>query len=58
MPARTRWRAKRARPDKLRGTTIRKETPLGTMFLNITEDDRGQPFGVRECAHRFLLDEL
>ena len=39
-------RAKRARPDKLRGTTIRKETPLGTMFLNITEDDRGQPFEV------------
>ncbi|MEJ7809703.1 MAG: vitamin B12-dependent ribonucleotide reductase [Gemmatimonadaceae bacterium] len=39
-------RAKRARPDKLRGTTIRKETPLGTMFVNITEDDRGQPFEV------------
>src|SRR5919199_1714463 len=39
-------RMKRARPDKLRGTTIRKETPLGTMFVNITEDDRGQPFEV------------
>jgi ribonucleoside-diphosphate reductase alpha chain len=39
-------RAKRSRPDKLRGTTIRKETPLGTMFVNITEDDRGQPFEV------------
>jgi len=39
-------RAKRARPDKLRGTTLRKETPLGTMFVNITEDDRGQPFEV------------
>jgi ribonucleoside-diphosphate reductase alpha chain len=39
-------RAKRARPDKLRGTTIRKETPLGVMFVNITEDDRGQPFEV------------
>src|SRR5205823_3486534 len=39
-------RAKRARPDKLRGTTIRKETPLGTMFVNITEDDKGQPFEV------------
>ncbi len=39
-------RQKRARPDKLRGTTIRKETPLGTMFVNITEDDRGQPFEV------------
>ncbi|MFL5576837.1 MAG: response regulator SirA, partial [Gemmatimonadaceae bacterium] len=39
-------RAKRARPDKLRGTTIRKETPLGTMFVNITEDDKSQPFEV------------
>ncbi len=39
-------RQKRARPEKLRGTTIRKETPLGTMFVNITEDDRGQPFEV------------
>ena len=39
-------RAKRARPDKLRGTTIRKDTPLGTMFVNITEDDKGQPFEV------------
>ena len=39
-------RAKRARPDKLRGTTIRKETPLGVMFVNINEDDRGQPFEV------------
>jgi ribonucleoside-diphosphate reductase alpha chain len=37
-------RAKRARPDKLRGTTIRKETPLGTLFVNITEDEKGQPF--------------
>src|SRR5688500_16229333 len=39
-------RAKRARPDKLRGVTERIETPLGTMFVNITEDDRGQPFEV------------
>ena len=39
-------RAKRARPDTLRGITTRIETPLGTMFLNITEDDRGQPFEV------------
>ena len=30
----------------LRGTTIRKETPLGTMFVNITEDDKSQPFEV------------
>ena len=39
-------RAKRARPDKLRGTTTRYETPLGIMFVNITEDERGQPFEV------------
>ncbi|HEU5174794.1 MAG TPA: vitamin B12-dependent ribonucleotide reductase, partial [Gemmatimonadaceae bacterium] len=39
-------RAKRARPDMLRGTTYRMETPLGTMFTNITEDDKGQPFEV------------
>jgi ribonucleoside-diphosphate reductase alpha chain len=39
-------RAKRSRPDRLRGTTIRKETPLGVMFVNITEDDKGQPFEV------------
>ena len=39
-------RAKRSRPDVLRGTTIRKETPLGVMFVNVTEDDRGQPFEV------------
>jgi ribonucleoside-diphosphate reductase alpha chain len=39
-------RQKRARPDKLRGTSTRKETPLGTMFVHITEDDRGQPFEV------------
>src|SRR5215218_143255 len=39
-------RQKRSRPDKLRGTSIRKETPLGTMFVHVTEDDRGQPFEV------------
>jgi ribonucleoside-diphosphate reductase alpha chain len=39
-------RAKRSRPDLLRGTTIRKETPLGVMFVNITEDEKGQPFEV------------
>jgi ribonucleoside-diphosphate reductase alpha chain len=39
-------RAKRARPDRLRSTSIRKETPLGTMFVHLTEDDRGQPFEV------------
>jgi ribonucleoside-diphosphate reductase alpha chain len=39
-------RAKRSRPDKLRSTSIRKETPLGIMFVHVTEDDRGQPFEV------------
>jgi ribonucleoside-diphosphate reductase alpha chain len=39
-------RAKRARPDKLRSTSMRKETPLGTMFVHISEDDRNQPFDV------------
>ncbi len=39
-------RAKRSRPEKLRGTTIRKETPLGVMFVSINEDDKGQPFEV------------
>jgi ribonucleoside-diphosphate reductase alpha chain len=39
-------RAKRARPDLLRGTTRRMETPLGTMYVTITEDERGQPFEV------------
>ena len=37
-------RVKRSRPDTMRGTTIRKDTPLGTMFVNITEDEKGQPF--------------
>jgi ribonucleoside-diphosphate reductase alpha chain len=39
-------RAKRSRPGALRGMTIRKETPLGVMFVNITEDERGQPMEV------------
>jgi ribonucleoside-diphosphate reductase alpha chain len=39
-------RAKRSRPELLRGATRRVETPLGTMYVNITEDDRGQPFEV------------
>ncbi len=39
-------RAKRSRPDLLRGTTRRVETPLGTMYVNITEDDKGQAFEV------------
>ncbi len=39
-------RQKRSRPDKLRSTAIRKETPLGTMFVHISEDALGQPFEV------------
>jgi ribonucleoside-diphosphate reductase alpha chain len=39
-------RLKRSRPDMLRASSLRKETPLGTMFVHITEDDRGQPFEV------------
>ncbi|MCC6318771.1 MAG: vitamin B12-dependent ribonucleotide reductase [Gemmatimonadaceae bacterium] len=39
-------RAKRSRPDTLRSTSIRKETPLGTMYVHISEDEKGQPFDV------------
>jgi len=39
-------RAKRSRPDLLSGSTRRIETPLGTMYVTITEDDKGQPFEV------------
>jgi ribonucleoside-diphosphate reductase alpha chain len=37
-------RAKRSRPDLLTGTTRRIETPLGTMYVTITQDEKGQPF--------------
>ena len=39
-------RAKRSRPDLLKGATRRVETPLGTMYVTITEDDKSQPFEV------------
>jgi ribonucleoside-diphosphate reductase alpha chain len=39
-------RQKRSRPELLRGTTRRLETPLGTLYVTITEDDRGQPFEI------------
>jgi ribonucleoside-diphosphate reductase alpha chain len=39
-------RAKRSRPELLRGTTRRLETPLGTLYVTITEDDLGQPFEI------------
>ncbi len=39
-------RQKRSRPEVLRGSTRRVETPLGTLYVTITEDERGQPFEV------------
>ena len=39
-------RAKRSRPELLRGTTRRVETPMGNMYVTITEDEKGQPFEV------------
>jgi ribonucleoside-diphosphate reductase alpha chain len=36
----------RSRPEMMRGTTRRVETPLGTMYVTITEDDKGQPFEI------------
>jgi len=37
-------RAKRSRPELLKGSTRRVDTPLGTLYVTITEDDKGQPF--------------
>jgi ribonucleoside-diphosphate reductase alpha chain len=39
-------RQKRSRPELLRGSTRRLQTPLGDLYVNITEDDKGQPFEV------------
>ena len=39
-------RQKRSRPELLRGATRRIATPLGDLYVTITEDDRGQPFEV------------
>ena len=39
-------RAMRSRPEVLRGSTRRVDSPLGTMYVNITEDDKSQPFEV------------
>jgi ribonucleoside-diphosphate reductase alpha chain len=39
-------RQKRSRPELLKGATRRIETPLGTLYVTITEDDKGQPFEV------------
>ncbi len=39
-------RTRRSRPELLRGSTRRVETPMGKMYVTITEDDKGQPFEV------------
>jgi len=39
-------RQKRSRPELMRGSVRRIETPLGTLYVTITEDDKGQPFEV------------
>jgi ribonucleoside-diphosphate reductase alpha chain len=39
-------RQKRSRPEALKGTTRRVETPLGTLYVTITEDDKHQAFEV------------
>src|ERR1019366_3662791 len=39
-------RQKRSRPELLRGATRRIPTPLGDLYVTITEDDKGQPFEV------------
>jgi len=39
-------RQKRSRPELLKGSVRRIETPLGTLYVTITEDDKGQPFEV------------
>jgi ribonucleoside-diphosphate reductase alpha chain len=39
-------RAKRSRPELLKGSTRRVDTPLGTLYVTITEDDKGQPFEI------------
>ncbi len=39
-------RQKRSRPELLRGSVRRLETPLGTLYVTITEDDKAQPFEV------------
>src|SRR5581483_11755332 len=38
--------ALRPRPRALRGMTFRQETPLGTAYVTINEDEHGQPYEV------------
>ncbi|MFQ5594807.1 MAG: ribonucleoside-diphosphate reductase, adenosylcobalamin-dependent, partial [Anaerolineae bacterium] len=37
---------KKPRPRKLRGYTYKQATPLGTAYVNVTEDEDGHPFEV------------
>jgi len=37
---------KRPRPSRLRGTTYRKETPLGRAYITVNSDDHGEPLEV------------
>ena len=39
-------RALRPRPRALRGMTFRQETPLGTAYITINEDEQAQPYEV------------
>ena len=43
---RDRNRAKRPRPRRLVGSTYKKDTPLGTAYVTVNSDDRGEPFEV------------
>ncbi|MEM7133291.1 MAG: ribonucleotide reductase N-terminal alpha domain-containing protein [Chloroflexota bacterium] len=38
--------AKRPRPHALRGSTYRKQTPLGNAYVTVNNDDQDQPFEV------------
>ena len=37
---------KRPRPHTLHGNTYRKDTPLGTAYITVNSDERGEPFEV------------
>ncbi len=40
------FHVKRPRPHLLRGSTYRKDTPLGTAYITVNSDERGEPFEV------------
>ncbi len=40
------FHVKRPRPHLLRGSTYRKETPLGTAYITVNSDERGEPFEI------------